>query len=183
MNTLKTLCAASAAMVLAGPATAAMLSYDVEFEVTLTDAATAGFLGTVFDGTIAFDDSLLDINGDGVIAGSDLALDFIFDGIAYDETNDIDYDFFPEVEVVDNMLATIDLVIEAGFNGAAFTDPNVFLLTSITDFFFDSSTDTYLADVTLNDVGFGVVPLPAGAPLMLGGLAALGLMSRRRKAN
>lgn len=164
------------ALLTAAPAMAAPLNFDLEFTVAGTDAATSGFLGTSFTGTLTIDDSFLDASGDGFASGSDFDLDVTFDGVTYTEENDIDFPGFPTAEFSGFGLDILDFILFAGTNGTVFNDLDVTSLFLVTGFTQDAS-GTYQGTASINDAA---IPLPAGGVLMLGGLAAFGALRRQQ---
>lgn len=168
------------ALVLAATAAQALpVTYNLEFTIDVTDVDTADFLGTTFSGTVTIDDGLLDAFGDGVAIGSEAEISIDFDGVTYTEVQDIGYPGYPEVEFFDFDPVFIDFIIEDGINGVAFNDPDVFALSMFTDLTNVGGTFEGFAEL---NYGFAPVPVPAGAPLALGALAAFGWVRRRQVA-
>lgn len=163
------------------------------FSTTTADiTATIGngiYTGLTATGSITFDEALLAGSGMealvptgsaelGATIDPALAISFSIGGFSLTEENDIDFPDLPLFEFDDGDLVFIDYVVDflsvpAGVDLLAL---DLVLLAFADDLFFDGTEYFVTADALyLSDI-----PVPAGLPLLLGGLGAIAVMRRRQ---
>jgi hypothetical protein len=135
------------------------------------------FIGKNYFGTFSYDETVLSgVGGEELdpVFGA-LTVDFTFEGQAFDETNDLKFDVFPELDFSDGVPVIIDYVLVDGFSGVDFNDPTV-LEVSIQN----SLNPVMGGGFTVGTV-VAVIPVPAALPLFAAGLGGLGFLGWRRK--
>lgn len=143
--------------------------------------ANGALAGNAVTGSVEYDESMLDANGDGLLytATGFTALDLVFEGQSFDKTTDVTYPSFPQLSVDAFAITALNIwVYEDSFpNTTPITSPIVrgFEIFGVTD---DGSTLT--GAVTVVYYPTATVPLPAGLPLLASALAIGGIASRRR---
>ncbi|EAQ03396.1 hypothetical protein OB2597_02212 [Pseudooceanicola batsensis HTCC2597] len=166
--------ATTAAMFVGAAAQAAPVSYELEVTVT----TTGPFSGRSITGTIGWDtDDVVDPVT--FLIPPDLSIEFAHGGVTIDETNDVHYPDFPEFQFFGGVLEFIDFVLVDGVNGVSL--PGGVLWAELNDdLAFDGTKYTVGASAYTTQYDFPEVPLPAGLPLLIGGLGAFGLLRARR---
>jgi len=164
---------------------AAVVSFDLD-----ASFLNGPFVGSALDPfslTITYDDDDLTYgtanDGDGYLSPEE-SLTIVFDGVNIEDL-DVEYPEFPKVGFVDYIPVSIDFVIDFG------TLPQLLdlgiLVMSIGgdldanepfDVVYDQATDRYSTFATVIEVA--AIPLPAGLPLLAGGLGLMALAARRR---
>ena len=141
--------------------------------------------GSTGEGTFTYDDILLeDPNFSGVLTPTDgLMVTLTFDGLDFNETNDADYDEFPELEFEainsesDYEPVYLNYVLVDGENGVDFNYPDLALIET-TDLLRGSEAYDYTTEIFAL-----VIPIP-GAFWLLGtgiaGLIGFRITKRRR---
>lgn len=131
----------------------------------------AAFIGTSATGQFTFDEDLIVI-GDEVLAPPDLAIQITVLGLDFTAVNDFDYPVFPQLGFAGGTPAFLDLILAAGVNGVAFTDPRLFSVrldpsepliagTGGVDFSTRLFIETVPAPPTLALIGLGLAAFPA----------------------
>ena len=183
MNQLRlcTCVAASlAALGWAGAAAAATFTFSV-VAVDTASSSDDALVGPIGSG-------VLDIDDDAIAAGDplepeDVSLEMILLGQTFTGADDVFGE--PLVEFDDGAPSFLGMTVDENdrVNPVAIDEPGV---TNVTLFSpFDVDDDGGLTIEALVNFGVGEpapVPLPAGLPLAVAGLAALGLLTRRRAA-
>ncbi len=155
----------------------------VEFTATVVTAPFTGFFGT---GTLTYDETLVPASGfvelapngstsSGVIIDPTLAI-FVDTGEGFfTRENDANWPDFPRFDFVDGILVAVDYILIAGVNGVDFGE------SSVLEAFFDTLVLNADGSASIDvELELTPIPLPAGLPLLLTGLAAFGLARRRR---
>ena len=190
-------CALALAMTLGlgGAAQAALVT--LTYEATVSSGPLAGETGT---GTLIYDDENPDIPAERVISPANhfpagtpgLQLTFTFDGQTFAEQNDARFDqgapltstspqlAFKRVGMDDYAPYKLGYFLTAGRNGVSFDNRDIQSIS-----FFDErleeapSGSTY--DLTTN-ITVTMIPVPASLPLLISGLAGIGLLLGWRRA-
>ena len=172
-RTLSLATAAVAALLTSASANAAIVTFN--FDLFAQDASLIG------TGSFSYDDSILDAFGDGNASPTNggLTVDATIFGIAFDESNDIDFDEFPLVGVAGGAPIFLDYILRQEFNGVDFTGVT-----------FDGRPVVAVRGGSVTGIGDagqllinGVVStadVPAPAALALFGLGLVALGARRR---
>ena len=139
------------------------------------------FAGTVGNGSFTYDDSLIFGSGSEFIGPLDgLAVEFTIFGQLFTELDDIAFPGYPELSLFDGEPESLDFIVYEldPNNPTPITDPGVLGFDM-----FDiirQTNGSFLAEV---EVLAATIPILAALPLLLAGLASLGLIGRRgRKA-
>jgi uncharacterized protein (TIGR03382 family) len=172
-RTLSLATAAVAALLASASANAAIVTFD--FDLFAQDASLIG------SGSFSFDDAVLDAAGDGAASpvNGDLTLSATIFGIAFDESNDIDFDDFPVVGVAGGAPIFLDLILNQGVNGVDFTGVT-FDGRPVVGVRGGSVTGIGDAGQLLIDGEVSTADVPAPAALALFGLGLVALGARRR---
>jgi hypothetical protein len=150
--------------------------------------SVSGVPGFSVLGTLSYDDAAA-IDTDIVNTGTEAALNPSFGNVrlSFDlgvmtltEENDADFDSFPRVTFIDGLLDDINYEVKHGVNGAVLLPYYVegFRFLRLTP-----GTEPGTFDVGV-EVAYGdpsEVPLPAGLPLLGGGLVLLGALRKRMR--
>ncbi|MEO0379193.1 MAG: VPLPA-CTERM sorting domain-containing protein [Pseudomonadota bacterium] len=145
------------------------------------------FAGETGSGTVTFDETLLLNTGFeqlapvgttliGALEDATLQIDFELAGVTYVETNDVGFPNFPTLDFEDGSLDFIDFVLEDGVNGVDFSGLGVLAAIFVDNLLFDAASNSFTVGIGLEYAT--PVPLPAGLPLLLAGLGALGVARR-----
>lgn len=197
MSTLRsTLCSAATAALLAGPASTAILDFDLVFVITDVGGAPQDLLGQSFGGSLSFDDALLDGDGNADLEGTEFSVVVDFFGQFLTGSNDIDFPVFPELVVVSGAPFSIDFIIdESPFveNPTPIDRPDVFSIEIVTNLLPPAppltgspvvngalNGPTLMGSAVING-GSAAIPLPAGLPLLMGAGGALAALRLRRR--
>ena len=188
---MKRLLAAAAALAAIGaPALAASVALDLTFTVDSgTDPADGSdAAGRAFDAVLSYDsdDAAADGSGGLVVEGPDLSLAFTFFG--RDTSSDTPF-FFTSASLfylsldASGAFAGLEIFVDEPntfFFGASGTGFSYDFQEIVSDPEFGEFPETVAAgNGTITVPAAAVIPLPAGAPLLLLGLGALGLARRR----
>jgi hypothetical protein len=165
---------AVAALLASASAQAAIVTFN--FSLLAQDSSLIG------TGSFSYDDVVLDIDGNGNVtqANGGLEVDAIVFGIAFDESNDIDFSAFPEVNVIGGIPIELDFFLVDGQNGVDFTGITFDgrpVLTVRTGNVLGVGDDGGL----LIDAFVTTADVPAPAALALFGLGLIGLGAARRR--
>jgi hypothetical protein len=167
------LLAAALGLSLAVPAQAATRLLDLTVVGSALD-------GTVVTGSLTFDETLLDSFVSGFLdpgMGFE-SIDLTFGGQAFAIEDDQDFPNFPTLTVTSGFVTGIDYIVTEFDvpNPTAIDEPDVVtFFVSIED---DDGTTLSGRFVTSDTLA--PIPLPAGLPLLLAGLGALGIVAHRR---
>ena len=155
------LLAATISASLLTPVQAAPIDFD--FDVFVFEGP---FEGTFGMGSLTYDSTALDGNGDGFFEGDEFVLSVTLFGQTFTGADDYDAPFFPELEVVDSTPASLDFFItelDLPFAPAGtltdITEPGVFSIG-----FFG-----FLFPAPIDGPCFGGEPLPGDEPCMVDG--------------
>jgi len=151
--------------------------------VNLNGTVVGGsFAGTIGTGTVNFDDSLFSGTGVETINPTDgLTLSFNIFGQTFAESDDIDFNAYPELTQEDGIFVSLDFIVSevAGSILTSINQDGVFGFT-IFDIF-GNVNEGFDFEIAVDETGISVVPLPAALPLYGTGLALLGFIGWRRK--
>jgi hypothetical protein len=133
------------------------------------------FLLTIFydDADITFGDAN---DGDGFI-GPNQSLEIVYDGVNV-EGLDVDFPAFPQVSFQDCIPDAINFLITS-FDLPELLDFGIAELFVGGGVVYDQATGKYSTSAEV--ILVAPIPLPAGLPLLAGGLGLMALASRRRK--
>ncbi len=128
---------------------------------TATVIGDAPFTGNIYFGTFSYDDAVLTGAGPETLdpVSGNVTVAFTFEGQAFDETNDSDFNTFPQLEFIDGVPVYIDYLLVEGASGVDFNDP------TLASFEFDSFLDPDGAGGFTVDAFVAVVPVPAACRL------------------
>ncbi|MBU1056003.1 MAG: hypothetical protein KKC46_19580 [Proteobacteria bacterium] len=161
-----------AVLILVGiPVMAQSASVTKTFWGTVWDGPFTGYIGT---GSFSYDDKLINNGDEGINPTGGLSVMFSFYSQFFDETNDIDFNGYPELSFDDFIPISLDYVLVNGINGVNFNVPNLAEL-SMWELFpssggYDFETIIYAASV----------PIPGTLWLLGSGIAALiGLRTKK----
>lgn len=169
-------------LAVAGPAQAAPLGFDFEIEFT-----SGGLSGNKYTGGFVIDDSTFSGTGTetftstGSFSGDTLlSFDITVAGFAYTITDDNLFPVYPRVGFTDDVVTYIDYstgIFSIFYDPVAQVNAVILLpgTASESDFGFG-----YITSITPNAPA---VPLPAGLPLVLTGLAGFAGLRMRKKRN
>lgn len=170
---------------------AAPVSFDLS--VSFLNGPFVGPPSSSFLLTISYDDDDLTYgvgdpeNGQGIL-NPFVGLEILFDGMNVEDL-DVDHPDFPKVAFEDYIPISIDFLIdsftfpelsflgieELRVGGDVTSDPGS---PDLFDLVYDPATDSYSTGATVIEVA--PIPLPAGLPLLAGGLGLMALAARRR---
>ena len=176
------LSAAFAGLVAASPLVALT---EVDITATIIDGPLNG---TMVNGTISYNEMLLTGSGDETLApvgsgvgteDADFAISLMFLGETMTEENDVGFPDFPIFQFFDGSLVFIDYIVDGSTapSGLDFEGEGIDEFVLLDDLFFDINSNAFQVSVATT---FEPIPLPAGAPLLLGGLGAFAFASLRK---
>jgi arylsulfatase A-like enzyme len=141
---------------------------------SVTGPKAAALVGATASGSFTYDDALLDAFGNGTLAPGAglLGVDMTFLGVAFDETNDLDFDLLPEVGVAGFEPIALSFWLASGSSGVLFPSP---FIASVSTFELEPGGATDLS----GPLYIETVPLPATLALLLLGLVALAAQWRQ----
>lgn len=143
----------------------------------VTEPLTVTIAGGPFDGVVgtgsfSYDDALVIVGDETLDIFTSLEIDFTIFGQMFTEADDIDFDSFPTLTFESFVPSVMDYVIsEFGFNPVEIDEPDVESIGF--GILFPASGGGFEAD------GF-VDLVPEPSTLLLGALATVGLLTRRR---
>lgn len=140
------------------------------------------YAGTSGSGTVAYEDTLVSGIGFEQLIGLDIQLSFTILGQTFAETEDVAYPLFPLLDFFDGVPTFLDFAVvenapDQGLSTEIFA-PRVSEIRFISPLSQGLATGTYMGSAEV----IGAIPVPAGLPLALSGLLALGLLRRFGKA-
>ncbi|MFT7391952.1 MAG: hypothetical protein ACI9ZH_002186 [Paracoccaceae bacterium] len=166
------------------------LPVTIDFEVDLYSDISAYDAAPGY-GTLVYEDGFVfGTTGDVTLTPLAGLISFsmtLFTGKTYEQTftaaDDSEYDAFPEVYFYDQELYGIDFFVDGLATSMLAPGVEMVLASYDCGCFGEFFLSTGLGDPNRLTVFAGTadVPVPAALPLMLGGIAAFGLIARRRK--
>lgn len=185
----KVLAAAAVSVVaLTGVAQAAPVTFGFDLFATLDNSVGNGFTGTtVGSGSISYDS--VDIAGPSSSLSAISFLpgiipDFDFEIMAFGQMFNDNSDTDAQLLYADGEILSFSLSISEGdfVSPTAIDDDRVLGFATFSGVFNPIAGGGLSVDVAVNDVAVAAaIPLPAGALLLMSGLAGLGAASRRRR--
>jgi len=166
----------------AGIALALLANCSTAFAVIVTEPWSVTVVGGPYNGTtgggsFSYDDAFLDAFGDGLLGPTQgVSLSLTLFGQSFDETDDIDFATFPQIEVFGFTPVSMDYIVSETDpdNPTAINQPDVISIVAVSSLVPDGSGG-FTQEITLE-----AIPEPATA--MLAAMAtAAGMAFRRRR--